>query len=75
MRIEIHPETKEEKKDFQKKIYENVYEFALTGSYLEAKVKPSSFNHTQGDTIVLFGKLEELKERLRAFHDANPKRR
>jgi len=72
MRIEIIPENEKEAKDLEKKVYENVYEFAMTGSLFKEKVKYEPFNHLYvDDMFVLLGKLEELKERLKS--NANPK--
>lgn len=66
MRIEITPENESEKKEFKKAIYENVYEFALTGTRLASKVKPTPIVHTHGNNFVLLGKLAEIKERIRS---------
>ncbi len=70
MKITIESENDEEKSRFgEGKVFNKVCEFALTGIALEANVLPHHFNLTHGDTFVLFGKLEELKERLRVVHN------
>jgi len=64
MKIVITPE-KEEK--FEEVVYTNIFEFALTATRLRGDIIPDPINHTDGNPFILIGKLEELKERLRAF--------
>jgi len=72
MKIIIEPDKKEEK-DVQRVVYSGVVEFGLCGTLVEGDILIKPFNRTHGDTFVLIGKLEELKERLRKFNDANTK--
>jgi len=69
MKITIEPDSDFDE-DVSVKEYKGVYEFALTGTMLDGGVLPHAFNHTHGNTFVLIGKLEELKERLRRYHDS-----
>lgn len=68
MKITITPEKGEKGK---KIVYNKVHEFALVATALRGDLIPHPINHTYGDTYVLFGKLEELKERLRKLHGVN----
>jgi len=68
MRITIEPETDEEREKFEEKVFENVYELIVAGSFMQGGILPKPFSHSQGDLYVLMGKIEEVKERLRA-HD------
>lgn len=70
MKITIEPDRKEEEK-VKKAVFDNVVEFALTGTVMQENIMPQPFNKTHGDTFVLIGKLAELSERLRKFND-NP---
>ena len=63
MIITIEPSKGE---DFDLVVYKDVSEFALTATSMRGKVLPNPINHTHGDPFVLIGKLEELKERMRA---------
>lgn len=72
MKITIETENENEREQFgDNKVLHKVCEFALTGIALEAGVLPHHFNLTHGDTFVLFGKLEELQERIRVMHNSN----
>ena len=71
MRITIEPETDEENGKHERVVYEQVYEFAITGSWMRGDVVPTPIHHTHGDTYSLYGRLAELQERLRRHHDGN----
>ena len=66
MRIEIHPETKEEKKQMPKKVVVwQVIEFGIVGRY-QGKPGIHPFSHLHvNDKYMLYGQLTELRERLK----------
>ena len=67
MKITISPETEDEQK-YGEVVFENVFEYGLVGSLMASKVVPQDFNRSHGDTYKIYGRLEELQERLRKHH-------
>jgi len=57
MKIIIEPEDE----DFERFEIEKVYQFALTGNYMNKGFMPQSFNRTHGGIAELVGKLKELE--------------
>lgn len=66
MKITIEPETKEEKNQFsEKRVYVGVFEFGITGRFTSMGFE-KTFSHLHvADKYILYGKLMELRERLK----------
>lgn len=62
-----------EKDDGDKTVFEHVTEFTLVGTDMQGKVMPTPINVSYGNSFVLIGKLEEMKERLRQYHASAPR--
>jgi len=69
MKITLEADCEQNKNEIKTKVYENIYEFALVGTFLERKMVSRPINHSSGDKFALIGKLEELKMRLYALND------
>lgn len=67
MKITIEAETEGEKKQFpEKKVIENIFEFAVIGRYIKNKMFDDTFSHIHvTDKCILEGKLHELIARLK----------
>lgn len=68
MKITIEPETEEEKKQLEKQIFENVFEYSLIGMKMEGVI-PHSICTWSGDKFVLIGRAHELIERIKNHGD------
>lgn len=73
MKIIIEPDVKGEKGE--KRVFTNVFEFAIVGTFVDKGIRRCSFSDCYiEDRFVLIGKLEEIKERIRSYNDNSNKR-
>lgn len=68
MKIILEPEPADLKQFPEKRVIENVFEFAITGRFLKQRLYVDTFSHLHiQDKFILEGRLHELLSRLRAI--------